>query len=72
MDLTSTIIAIVLIVALFAGAVLYLWKTKDKGRPSYMATQKVKPTKEEKAISKEDKAAAKEAKKAEKAAKKSK
>lgn len=65
MDLTSTIIAIILIAALLFGAVFYIWKTKDKRRPSYMVTQKVKPTKEEKA-------AAKEAKKAEKAAKKAK
>lgn len=64
MELTSTIIAVILIVALLFGAVFYIWKTKDKGRPKYQVTQKVKPAKEEKAVAKENKKAEKAAKKA--------
>lgn len=64
MDLASTIIAVIVIVALLAGAVYFIWATKDKGKPSYMVTPKVKMTKEEKAATKENKKVAKiEAKK---------
>lgn len=64
MDLASTIIAIICIAALLFGIAFYIWKTKDKGRPSYMVTRKVKPTKEEKAALKQNQKAEKAAKKA--------
>lgn len=64
MNLASTIIAIICIAALLFGVVYYIWKTKDKGRPSYMATTKAKPTKEEKAALKQAKKDKKQAKKA--------
>ena len=68
MGIASTIIAVIFIVAIAAGAVYFLWATKDKNKPMYMApAPKQKMTKEEKAAAKEDKksakAAAKEAKK---------
>lgn len=59
MDLASTIIAVLVIVALLAGAVYFIWKTKDKGKPSYAVTPKVKVSKEEKAAIRENKKAAK-------------
>lgn len=64
MGLASTIIAIVLIVAVLAGCVYFIYITKDKNKPSYMATPKVKATKEEKLAAK----SGKKAEKAEKAA----
>lgn len=64
MNIASTVIAIIIILAVLAGAVYFLWSTKDKSKPSYMATPKVKMTKEEKAAIKAEKKAEKsEAKK---------
>lgn len=59
MNIASTVIAILIIVAVLAGAVYFLWSTKDKNKPSYMATPKVKLTKEEKAAVKAEKKAEK-------------
>lgn len=66
MDIIGTVLAIVLIAALLAVAVYYIWKTRNQNKPSYMIEEK--PPK----MTKEEKAAAKEAKKAEKPEKKSK
>lgn len=46
MDFVSTIIGILVIAVALAGAILYIWETKDKGKPSYMVEPKL--TKEEK------------------------
>ena len=63
MDLIGTILAIIIIAAILAGAVYFIWKTRNQNKPSYMIEPK--PPK----MTKEEKAAAKEAKKAEKAEK---
>lgn len=64
MDTIGTILAIILILALVAAAVFYLWKSRNKGKPKYMVTPKApKMTKEEKAAAKQAKASEKTKKK---------
>ena len=72
MDIASSIIAILFIVGLLALAVYFIWKSRNKNKPSYMVSEPQKLTKEEKAAAKEAKKAEKSEKKAEKAEKKSK
>lgn len=65
MNIASTIIAVILIAAILAGAVYFIWATRNKGKPSYMIEpKKPKPSKEEKAAAKQEKKAQKAEKKA--------
>lgn len=61
MELASTVLAIVIIVAIVAGAVYFIYATRNKNKPSYMVEPRAPK------MTKEEKVAAKQAKKAEKA-----